>query len=188
MFEPLFYNLWFILIIWAIVYSSDYYLTVYSAHLYHTHLKNYIIFEGSFELTPYFQQDIDALRRVSPNFIRALVLSLILIGWIWFLTLKLFNVPGVYAFALGGLLLREAVVHLRHSRNLSLSLLSRAGGGLSGKVDYARPLILRVSALELLSFAGLFLVIFLAWSSWFFLGGAVFCLFSGVQHWRMAAK
>jgi hypothetical protein len=189
LFETLFLsNIWFILILWIIVYSSDYYLTLYCATLYHNHLKAYIVFEGSFELTPYFQQDVDSLRRVSPAFIRALILSLALIGLLWLLTIYLLPLPGLFSFAIGGLLLREAAVHLRHGRNLALMRLTRTGGGLTGKVIYARWLLLKLSALELWAFAGLFLLIALAWASWFFVGGGVFCLVTGVQHWRLVSK
>lgn len=189
MFETLFLsNIWFVLGLWIIVYSSDYYLTLYCATLYHNHLKEHIVFEGSFELTPYFQADVDSLRRVSPAFMRALILSLVLIGLLWLLTIYLLPLSGLFFFTIGGLLLREAAIHLRHGRNLALMRLTRAGGGLSGKVTYARWLLLKLSALELWGFAGLFLLIALAWGSWFFLGGGVFCLFTGVQHWRLASK
>ena len=189
MFETFFpSNIWFVLILWIIIYSSDYYLTLYCATLYHTHLKEYIVFEGSFELTPYFQADVDTLRRISPRFVRALTLSLLLIGLLWLLTVNVLPLPGIFSFAIGGLLLREAAVHLRHGRNLALMRLTRTGGGLTGKVTYARWLLLKLSALELWAFAGLFLLIALAWGSWFFLGGGVFCLFTGLQHWRLSSK
>lgn len=189
MFEILFLsNIWFVLSLWIVVYSSDYYLTLYCATLYHTHLKKYIVFEGSFELTPYFQQDVDTLRRISPRFIRALILSLLLIGLLWLLTVQLLPLSDLFSFATGGLLLREAAVHLRHGRNLALMRLTRTGGGLTGKVTYTRWLLLKLSALELWSLAGLFLLIALAWESWFFLGGGVFCFFTGLQHWRLASK
>jgi hypothetical protein len=189
LFETLFLpNIWFVLILWIVVYSSDYYLTLYCATLYHTHLKAYIVFEGSFELTPYFQADVDTLRRISPRFIRALFLSLVLISLLWLLTVYILPLSGIFSFALGGLLLREVAVHLRHGRNLALMRLTQTGGGLTGKVTYARWLLLKLSALELWAFAVFFLLITLAWGSWFFLGGGIFCLFTGVQHWRLSGK
>jgi hypothetical protein len=188
LFENALHNIWVVLILWLLIYSADYYLTLYSAHLYETHLKNYVVFEGSFELTPHLQRDIDTLRRVSPRFLRALITSLLLIGWLWFLTLILFDVPAIFDFAIGGLLLREVAILLRHSRNISLALLTRTGTGLSGKIEYRRPLILKLSALELSSFTALFLLIALAWNSSFFLGGSIVCLFTGLQHWRWSHK
>jgi hypothetical protein len=189
MFETLFIsNIWFVLSLWVMVYSSDYYLTLYCATLYHTHLKEHIVFEGSFELTPYFGADVDTLRRISPRFIWALTLSLLLIGLLWLLTVYVLPLPDVFSFAIGGLLLREAAVHLRHGRNLALMRLTRTGGGLTGKVTYARWLLLKLSALELWVFAGFFLLIALGWASWFFVGGGVFCLFTGLQHWRLSSK
>src|SRR5262245_38426153 len=98
-------------------------------------MKNYIVFEGSFELTPYFQQDVDAFRRISPRFIAVLLLSLGILALFWFLANKVLHTSAQFSLLLGGLLLGEAVVHLRHSRNLSLALLTRAGGDLTGKVE-----------------------------------------------------
>jgi hypothetical protein len=173
---------------WGIIYISDYYLTIYAAYLYQTHLKKYIIFEGSFELTPYFQKDVNALRRVSPRFLALWFLSLVLLWLLWFLTVRLLGVPWVFSLVFGSLFLREVAIHLRHFRNLALSLLTRAGGGLNGRIEYSRWLILRLSATGLLSFAGFFLLTSLALGSWSFLGGAISCFYTGLQHWFMSGK
>lgn len=47
-------NIWVSLIIWSALYVSDYCLTIYGARLYHANLKKYVVFEGSYEFTPYF--------------------------------------------------------------------------------------------------------------------------------------
>jgi len=171
-----------------LIYLSDYYLTIYSAHLYQTHLKNYIIFEGSFELTPYFQEDVNLLRRASPRFLALWILSLILLFLMWFLAVRILGGPWIFSLIFGSLFLREVAVHMRHLRNLVLSLFTRAAGGLTGQIKYSRWLILKLSAVELFSFSGLFLVISLLLASWLFLGGAVSCLFTGWQHWLMSRK
>lgn len=181
-------HLWLVLILWGMIYLSDYYLTIYSAYLYQTHLKKYIIFEGSFELTPYFQKDVNALRWISPRFLALWALSLILLGLIWFITVRLLGAPWLFSLVFGSLFLREVVVHLRHLRNLVLSLFTRAAGGLKGQIEYSRWLILKLSALEIFNFAGLFLLISLALGSWLFLGGAISCFYTSLQHWLMAKK
>jgi hypothetical protein len=181
-------HLWLALILWWVVYIADYYLTIYGAILYHSSLKEHIVFEGSFELTPYFQEDIDTLRHFSPRFIRALVLSSILIGLLWFLAVKVINFPHLFSFVMGGLLLRELAIHLRHGRNLVLSRLARGTAGLRGRVEYSRWVILNLSAFDLWSYGGLFLLLGLATRSWFILGGALSCLVTGWQHWRWSRK
>ena len=53
--------------IWAALFFSDYYLTLHCAQLYRDRVREKLVFEGSYELTPYYQQDIDSLRLVSPR-------------------------------------------------------------------------------------------------------------------------
>jgi hypothetical protein len=181
-------QVWLALVIWGIIYLSDYYLTIYTARLYQTHLKKHVIFEGSFELTPAFQKDINALRMVSPRFLALWLLSLVLIFLIWYLSVRVLDVPWLFSFLFGALFLREAAVHLRHLRNVALSGFTQAAGGLKGQLEYSRWLILKLSAVELLSFAGFCFLIFLALGSWFFFGGAISCLYTGVQYWLMSNK
>jgi hypothetical protein len=67
MFEHFFEDQWWPgLLLWAAVYSSDYAATILSARLYRAKAKEHLVFEGSYEVTPYFQKDVDSLRWVSP--------------------------------------------------------------------------------------------------------------------------
>src|SRR5262245_11432791 len=128
-------NPWFALAAWLLTYAADYYLTVYSARLYRQSAQAHITFEGSFELTPYYQGDIDALRRVSWRFILALVWSVLLLELIWYLSVAVVKVPEMFQFLLGGLLLREAAVLVRHVRNIALFRAVRGGQGLQGQLQ-----------------------------------------------------
>ena len=181
-------HIWLVLLLWGIVYSADYYLTIYGAHLYHTSLKEHIVFAGSYELTPQFQRDIDTLQHFSPRFIRALGLSLVLIFLIWFLAVVVISMPELFSLATGALFLREAAIHLRHSRNIALARLSRDSGGLSGQVHYSRWLILNLSTIELWSYVGLYLLLGVVVGSWFLAGGALSCSITAFQHWRQSRK
>src|SRR5215831_17875565 len=60
-------------LVWVVLYVSDYSLTIASARLYRAQDK--IVLEGSYEITPMFQADVDALRRVSPRFVIILIVS-----------------------------------------------------------------------------------------------------------------
>lgn len=154
-------NVWLSLVIWGITYVSDYYLTLCSARLYITNLKEQIVFGGSYELTPQFQKDVDALRVFRPRFVLILLLSAIGIFLIWALAVVFIDVPQLFALAMGGAIFRELAVHARHVRNIVLFRAAR-GGGISGRIEYARWLTLRLSAAELLTLGGLFLAAFLA--------------------------
>src|SRR5260221_9653289 len=181
-------NPWFALAAWLVSYAADYYLTVYSAGLYRQHAQAHITFQGSFELTPYYQSDIDALRRVSPRFILAVMWSVLLLEVIWYLSVVVLKVPELFEFLLGGLVLREAAILLRHLRNVVLFRAVRGGQGMQGQLQYARWLTLRQSAAELLGFGALFGLLALALASWFLAGGAFACLVTGAQHWRRSRQ
>jgi hypothetical protein len=172
-----------IMLLWGLVYLSDYYLTIASARIFRTQLSEQIVFEGSFELTPTYQKDVDRLRWVSTNFLWRWALSILvipLIGWLstWFIDMRF-----IFLFFLGALFLREIPVHFRHFRNLALAYFARGGSGFHGKIVYARWFSLRLSAVEFFSFALFFAALSAVWGSWFFIGGAGACLGIGLQHW-----
>jgi hypothetical protein len=153
--------------------------------MYQRGVRNKIVFEGSYELTPYFQRDIDSLRIVSPRFVLALLVNSILLFAVWRLTQP--ALPQLYAFFLGALILTQLSVHIRHLRNLFL-FRTALTDAVRGRIEYDRPVSLRASAIELLSFSVMFLVIFAFTQSWFVLGGCVACLSLAAKHWRLARK
>jgi hypothetical protein len=189
MFEQFFENYWWPgLLLWIAVYISDYMATVISAHLYRRQAKDHLVFEGSFELTPQFQRDIDSLRWVSPRFLIMLVLtSLILVAEWWLSHQEPFG-PGMYMFILGGFVLMEAAVHMRHFRNLFLFRSTFGPAGITGRIEYPRKIILRLSAFEFLEFSVLFFLLYVATQSWFLLGGSLACLIISFRHWALARR
>ena len=179
---------WPLLLVWGLAYLADYYASIYIARLMLGVLKEHIQFEGSLELTPIFQKDVDALRRLSPAFLWRWLTSFPLLVLIWWLSTAYLDAPQVFYAVIGGLLLREAAVLLRHSRNFALAHLCRRVGSLRGHLEYSRWLSLRLSAVELFGFSALFGLTSIAMESWFFLGGALTCALSGYQHWTYSRK
>jgi len=179
-------RLWPGLLVWLLLYISDYGLTLACARLYQAGARDKIAFEGSYEINPYYQQDINALRRVSPRFLAALVLSLVWLTAVWWVAMELW--PPFYAFGLGAVILLELAIHMRHFRNLVLFRAIVVTGSVRGRIEYPRRLMLRMSSLELLGFAGLFAVVFMFTGSWFVLGGATTCLSLGLGHLRFARR
>jgi hypothetical protein len=175
------------LILWIILYLSDYYLTLYSAR----GMKEIGHFqtEGSFELTPQFQKDIDALKPVSKRHILMLVASslVLLLLW-WLLNASPIRLPQAYSLYLGMFLLLEVAVHFRHLRNVFIIWEVRKNGGVEGQVTYRRWFTYKLSAFELYLFAGLFLIVAALTFSLFFLGGAIMCYGTGIKHSRLARK
>lgn len=173
-------------ILWIILYVSDYYLTIYSARGFRE--TGHFQFEGSFELTPQYQKDIDALKPVSRRHLTLLVLYSLLIAFIWWLTQQLLFFPWTYLLYLGMFLLMEVAVHMRHLRNIALVREIRKGGGVEGQLAYRKWLSYRLSALEMFAFSTLFLFIAVIAYSPFFLGGAIMCCGLGFRHQRMSAR
>jgi hypothetical protein len=171
-------------IAWAFSYISDYVLTITCARLYRRNAASKIVFEGSFELNPIFQKDVDSLKLVSPRFLVLLVLTSTQIAISWALTIP--SSPEAYAFVVGAFICLELAIHVRHITNLYLFSSRSAAEQMRGRIDYGRPLILRMSAVQILSFAVLFAVGLAFTGSWFFAGGAVSCSFLSFRNWRQA--
>ena len=173
-------------ILWIILYLSDYYLTIYSARGFRE--TGHFQFEDSFELTPQYQRDIDALKPVSKLHLTLLVLYSLLILFLWWFTQRLPFFPWTYLLYLGMFLLLEVVVHLRHFRNVFLIREIRRNGGIEGQISYRKWFSYRISALELYTFSVFFFIIAALHNSAFFLGGAIMCFGTGFKHSRLAIK
>jgi hypothetical protein len=174
------------LILWAVLYISDYYLTIYAARGFRE--IGHFQFEGSYELTPQFQADVDALKRISARHIALLVLCSILIVTLWWVIVRLLASPWLYNLYLGLFLLVEVAVHLRHLRNVFLIREIRRHGGVEGQISYRKWFSYRVSAFEFYSMGTLFLMVAVLSFSSFFLGGALVCFGTGLKHSRLAKK
>jgi hypothetical protein len=173
-------------ILWIILYIRDYYLIIYSARGFRE--IGHIQFEGSFELTPQYQNDIDALKPVSKRHILMLGLYSLLIVFIWWFTKQLLFFPWTYLLYLGMFLLLEVAVHLRHLRNTSLIREIRKNGGVEGQISYKKWFSYRISASEFYVYSVLFLIFAVLTYSPFFLGGAIMCFGTGFKHSRLAKK
>jgi len=171
--------------IWACLYVSDNLLTITCARLYRRQDK--IVFQGSYEITPFFQADVNALRSMSPRFTAMLVASTAYLAWLSYVSAK-WGLQGAYALALGALILTQLTVHIRHLRNWFLFRKATAPSGLVGRLEYSRGLLLRASTLELLLFSGLYVCIFLVTHHLFVLGGVLACLGLALNHYRLARR
>src|SRR4026207_2393989 len=137
---------WYGVILWMILYTSDYYLTIYSARGFRE--IGHFQFEGSFELTPQYQKDVDALNPVSKRHVVLLVLLSVLVYILWWVFVDLFYFPWLYELYLGMFLLIEVAIHLRHLRNIFLIREIRGHGGVDGQITYRKWFSYRVSAFE----------------------------------------
>lgn len=182
---PIFFNsLWPGLIVWLVLYISDYAFTIVCARQYRSGVSEKFVFEGSYELTPYFQRDIDSLRIISPRFVAAWFVSGLLLAWVWFLSLQ--SAREFYAFLLGSMILIELTIHIRHLRNYSMFRGFNDPNCVRGRIEYSRLFILKNSSREMFAFSGLYFGLFAFTQSWFVLGGAAACLSTAIKHHRLA--
>ncbi len=186
--EIIFQKLWLVLPLWLVVYISDYYLTILGAHYYKAGAKDHVVFEGSYELTPEFQKDIDALRMFSPRFFRAVVLSTAVIVFLWCVASNHIAMSFFFRFLCGGLILREMAILIRHARNISLFRIAKDHRGMSGQIRYEKWLSYHISLVELLCFAVLFAVVYLFTGSASFLGAAVLTALTGTKHLKLSRE
>lgn len=177
---------WYGLILWIILYTSDYYLTIYSARGFRE--IGHFQFEGSMELTPQFQKDVDNLNPVSKRHILLLIASSFVLLLIWWITRLSIYLEWIYPFYLGMFLLLEVAVHLRHLRNIAMIREVRKNGGIDGTIFYQQWFSYRSSANELYITAAFFLLVALLTYSLFFLGGAIVCYATAFKHARLAKK
>ena len=171
---------------WGTLYISDYALTITCARLYQAGVKEKIVFEGSYEITPFFQRDINSLRLISPRFLAMLLFSVGLLAMVWVLTAQ--SPPEFYQFALGCMILTQLAVHTRHLRNFFLFRAVNYTDAVRGRIEYSRVLLLQMSSREWFAFSGLFLLLFVFTQNWFIFGGVAGCVSQAAKHRRLAGK
>jgi hypothetical protein len=171
--------------LWGLLYISDYALTITCARIHGR--QETIVVEGSYEITPFFQRDINSLRLVSPRFVFILLLTFGFLGFLWILN-ESSPAPELWQFALGALIGVQLAVHMRHLRNLVLFRSINNTDLIRGRIEYSRPVALRASSWECFAFSGFYLMLFAFTRSWFMLGGVAACFSLGVKHRRLAAK
>ena len=177
---------WPALMVWVVLYISDYAFTIACAKMRRGPISEKIVIEGSYEITPYYQPDVDALRRFSPRFVTMLVYSALLLVAVWFLSAQSF--PEFFTFAAGAMILIEVTIHIRHLKNFMMYRRMSRSDCVRGRIEYSRAFILRTSADELFIFAGAYALLFAGSLSWFFLGGVASCLSVAMKHRRLAQK
>jgi hypothetical protein len=186
--EFVFDKLWIVLPMWLVLYVSDYLLTILGARYYKAGACDHFVFEGSYELTPEFQPDVDALRLFSRKFLRAVIISTAIFSSLWYISHQDKVCMFIFKFVCGGMILSEVPIHIRHARNIALFRLARSHQGISGQVTYKRWVLYRLSCIELAGFVFLFLIVFLLTGSVPFLGGSFCAAATALKHVRLCRR
>ena len=187
MLDYMYAHLWALLAFMLALHLADYYLTIAGARRYK--LQSHLRMEGSYELNPAIEKDINKLRAVSPKFLSRVGLALILYAGIWFImhghfgqrpieaALRRVGFDLLFGMVMGVLL----VVLARHLQNYRLFGRLQQPGFAEGTLSYARPSIYIVSADMLAIQCALALTFGLLTQQPFFGGMGLMC-------WAMARR
>src|SRR5678815_780469 len=171
--------------LWLLAYLGDLFLTHWGASLRRKGKGASLSFDGSYELTPELQKDVDK-GRIAPRLLVSIAFWAGLLGVIsQFIAND--SVRSVYFLFLGGLLLVEIPVYLRHVRSLSWVFITRGIAGLPS-ATFPRHIAYRHSGIELLAFAMLFLAAGSVIGSLLLFGGAASCAVVGMKHLRLGKR
>lgn len=170
------------IVLWSALYISDYALTLVGARMRPAQAQTMDL-QGSYELNPYFANEIDRHRIVSPRFLAALAWTTFLVAFSWLLGRTGPLAAVLFEIVLGALFLTEMAIHVRHLRNIAVFRHKAAQAEMQGRMQYSRRYLFWASALDLFLFALLYLVLFLFIGSAFFLGGVLACAAMGLRHY-----
>jgi len=143
--------------------------------------------EGSYELNPTWEKQIDSGRIVGPRvFLAAALLGAALgaarlLAWPGGEPLE----PAIFAFFAGVMLLLQAPILMVHAANLQTFRDLRDPTAVEGGLRYRRWFIYRQGAAHLVRFGVLWLLLWLPSQQAFFLGGAFSCFAFGWRLWKL---
>ncbi|MCC6612615.1 MAG: hypothetical protein IT320_03995 [Anaerolineae bacterium] len=173
------------IVLWAVIYTSDFALTMIGAHLYRRYVSEHVDTGGSYELNPILRRDVDRQRLMSPRFLILLILTVLYLLFV----ADFFKDVQFFVLVIGMLYLIEVPVHFRHFQNIRLSLMLRSDPTLAqGHIAYKRVLSYKLLALDFVFYGVLWLIFALANSSIFFLGGALGCLIEVVRFYWLGQR
>lgn len=173
---------WLPALIWVLLYTSDYYLTLWGARLYKR--QSFFVYEGSYELTPQYQEDVDKQKRISAAFIMWLIAGAVIL---YLCGIIPNNSLPIYGALVGWFLVAEVVVHMRHIDNiLTYRRFASPNPGVSGQLTFSRPSIYRRSSVQMACFGVLTLMIYALTESTVFLGGGIGVLLLSYNHSKLA--
>ncbi len=200
MFEFSFYAYpWAVITLCCLLYVSDAWLTIHCAKLLDQGADKHYKVHGGYELTPYWQKEVDERQNLlfSPKFQVALGTLIIYLGALAYLKSFAENSSAPYVwiaaeafeFFSGAWILLQVQIHVRHLSNWFIFNTSIQGIGIRGRLEQSRWYALRLSAFETIVF-GLCYLLFWTLLDFriFLLGGALGCLSSALGQYQMSRK
>ena len=154
---------------WVTLACLDYALTLWAARIYHASAGKHYSFSEGYELNEFFKDDIVRLRRFSFRFF---LMLLFIVG----LMVISFTVgPEVFEFTWGMFIGPQLSILVRHVLNLTMFYHASKSAGIEGRIRIEHWLSLRLASIESLTFALVFIAIYLMADRIFLLGGSAGC-------------
>jgi hypothetical protein len=176
--EAIIDHLWLALLLGFLFWTGDYYLAQYGRHLYHTGVKERLVFEGLYDPPP----ELTKLGRMSwmpsVRFLGGIPFLLLGIYAVWKIMVLEVQHEEVFAFLIGGLILYRLATGIHRIRNIALFRLLREPDNLEGQGTFSARLGFSLTYIDLYAFTVLYLLLALLEGSWFLFGGALTCLIS----------
>ena len=179
---------WLCVGIWCAVYAADHYMTIAGARLYTHGAKDHVFYEGSYELNPAFEADVNALRLFGPRFVALLLLGSLVIAAFWYWAVQTPETRNLFLFGYGALTFPELALVTRHAGNIALFRRFQAHQGVDGQIKYARWLSIEASSISLYTEAALlFAAALVTWKATLF-GGVFGLLLNGLRQAMMSRR
>jgi len=185
---------WGAVLLWTVLHSADYFLTIAGARLRKRHAAEVLNVSGSYELNPIFQKVVDEGRWWSKRFALSLV---VMAGLLAFLgvagslpdqLMTPFFEP-VWDGVLGVLIFTRVNIIGRHLQNIWLfRRMGRDPGAVTGHIRYDRPTVLQLSSVQFLTSGGVLLAVALLDPSPLVIGGVLGCGLVAARFWRLSVK
>ena len=179
--------LWPALLLWFVLYLSDFVLTLAGARLYRQGAHRHMLHEGGYELEPYYRRDVANGKTWSWRFLWAALWGALFLTFLAAVA-KMAGVPEAVEFFVGMYLLPEIAIHVRHVKNLWTYRQIRDSGGCSGTISYTMAFSLRLSAGDFVAYALLFAALGALTPRWLFAGGVFGCLNIARRDRRLARR
>jgi len=178
---------WLASAVWIVLHSLDYYLTLYACRLYKTGGQRFWDFDGSFEMNPAYQADVERMSVFPRRFALSLFLPAIALYVVTALAEA--RLHWLLAFVIGAIIFTRASVIGSHMSNIWLFRRAcRPDAPFYGHIKYERRVLISISVLRLAEAAAILgVATCLAPNPWTF-GGAVGLALAAVLLRRRALR
>jgi hypothetical protein len=146
-------------LVWILIYSSDWLMNYWGAKLYFKQVKKFCIFEQGYNLKHLTMEELDHPKSILLRYLSELFLSAFAF-WFLLYTCKLYSGWRFYQLFCGFFILLEACVHFRHIRSVTVFSLMRPNSGFYGSIAIPRWMSLRNAFIEFATFGIGFLIFF----------------------------